>query len=91
MYRSLFSFVKNKIPRISSTEMVALRSGNTSLDRQILQGKVNFPVAPSVVHKFPEKKINDLFEKYDGSRVYPNDNNNKWINYLAKNNFFSFP
>lgn len=32
----LFNFVKSKIPRVSSTELVALRSGNTSLDRQIL-------------------------------------------------------
>ena len=90
MYRRLFSFVKNKIPKISTTEMVALRSGNTSLDRHILQGKVTFPPKPIVVNKFPQQKLDNLFNVYDNSQVYPNDNNNKWINYLAKNKFFSF-
>ena len=90
MYRSLFSFIKNKIPKISSTEMIALRSGNTSLDRHILQGKVIFPPKPTIVNKFPQDRIDNLFNVYDKSQVYPNNNNNKWINYLAKNKFFSF-
>jgi acyl-CoA dehydrogenase len=90
MYRSLFSFIKNKIPKISSTEMIALRSGNTSLDRHILQGKVIFPPKPTIVNKFPQDRIDNLFKVYDNSQVYPNNNNNKWINYLAKNKFFSF-
>jgi hypothetical protein len=41
--RRLFNFVKNKIPRISDTELIALRSGNTSLDRSILMGSFKFP------------------------------------------------
>ena len=65
MYRSLFKFVKNKIPRISSTELIALRSGNTSLDRQILQGKVNFPKKIEYTQKFPEDSLNELFDKFD--------------------------
>ena len=90
MYRYLFSIVKNKIPKISNTEMIALRSGNTSIDRHILQGKVIFPQKPIVNNKFPKEKIDNLLNTYDNSQVYPNDNNNKWINYLAKNKFFSF-
>ncbi|ALH23394.1 hypothetical protein ceV_488 [Chrysochromulina ericina virus CeV-01B] len=43
MYKKLFQYVKQKIPKISQTELIALRSGNTSLDRQILQGKIIFP------------------------------------------------
>ena len=35
MYRSLFQFVKKRIPRISDTEMIALQSGDTSIDRNI--------------------------------------------------------
>lgn len=30
MYRYLFKFIKQKIPKISSTELIALRSGTTS-------------------------------------------------------------
>ena len=90
MYRLLFRFVKNKIPRISETEMIALRSGNTSIDREILQGKINMPTKVTYPNKFPQNELNRLFSEFDGSRVYPNDNDNYWINYLAKNKYFSF-
>ena len=91
MIRSrLFNFVKNKIPKISPTELIALRSGNTSLDRSILMGKIEFPKKETIVNKFPENKLNELLSSYDGSRVYPNDNSNYWIDYLAKNKYFSF-
>ena len=43
MYQSLFNTVKKIIPRISETELIALRSGTVSLDRKIFQGKVNLP------------------------------------------------
>ncbi len=33
----LFDFVKSRIPKISNTELIALRSGNISIDRQILK------------------------------------------------------
>ena len=88
--RTLFNFIKNKIPKISSTELIALRSGNTSLDRSILLGKVKFPQKTNVINKFPESELNKLLNDYDGSRVYPNNNSNYWINYLAKNKYFSF-
>ena len=79
MYRLLFRFVKNKIPRISETEMIALRSGNTSIDREILQGKINMPTKVTYPNKFPQNELNRLFSEFDGSRVYPNDNDNYWI------------
>ena len=90
MYNILFKFVKNKIPKISPTELIALRSGNTSLDRDILKGKVNFPKKYKYNIKFPETKLNELFQKFDNTQIFPNNNNNKWINYLAKNKYFSF-
>ena len=43
MYSRLFKYVKNKLPRISDTEMIALKSGTVSIDRDILSGKINFP------------------------------------------------
>ena len=86
----LFNFVKNKIPKISSTELIALRSGNTSLDRSILLGKIKFPEKKTLENKFPKSKLNELLNTYDGTRVYPNNNSNYWINYLAKNKYFSF-
>ena len=95
MYRSFFKFVKQKIPKISPTELIALRSGNTSIDRQILQGKVILPSKPKYENKFPEILMTDLFKNFNQSnfedrKVFPNTNNNKWINHLASNKFFSF-
>ena len=90
MYKRLFSLIKRKIPKISDTELIALRSGNTSLDRSILEGKVIFPQKHIYKNKFPEDKLTTLFKKFDYKTVYPNDNNNKWINHLAQNKFFSF-
>ena len=91
MYRGLFNFVKRKIPKISETELIALRSGSTSLDRSILEGNVILPPKPNVaVNKFPNNEVESLLKNFDNTRVYPNDNNNKWIDHLAKNKYFSF-
>ena len=57
MYRLLFKFVKNKIPKISETELIALRSGNTSIDRDILLGKVNLPDKKIYDNKYKRKAI----------------------------------
>ena len=88
--KRLFNIIKSKIPKISSTELIALRSGNTSLDRTILQGNLTFPQNKELTNKFPVNKLNELFDSYDGTRIYPNNNSNYWINFLAKNKFFSF-
>tara|TARA_B100001121_G_scaffold309453_1_gene336354 strand:- start:16840 stop:18753 length:1914 start_codon:yes stop_codon:yes gene_type:complete len=90
MYRRLFNFVKNKIPRISDTELIALRSGDTSIDRQILNGKVDFPKIVNYKNKFPTDNLSRLGATFDNSHIYPNNNKNKWIKHLAKNKYFSF-
>jgi acyl-CoA dehydrogenase len=91
MYRPLFNFVKRRIPRISDTEMIALQSGDTSVDRSILQGKIGYPMAfDGNIHKFKEDTTNQLLRSFDGSRIYPNENNNHWIQRLAKEKYFSF-
>ena len=86
----IFKFAKSKVPKISPTELTALRSGNTSLDRQILQGKAKLPRLTKLPYRVPFGMLDDLFEKWDNSPVYPNKDNNKWVQYLAKNKFFSF-
>lgn len=94
----IFNSVKRIIPKISSSELVALKSGNTSIDRDILIGKFNFPKKPELLYKFPKNKLENLFREFyisqdvnpDDTKIYPNNNNNKWVNHLAKNKFFSF-
>ena len=90
MYKQIFKFVKNRIPKISETELIALRSGNTSIDREILQGKVNIPKIYNYENKFPKEVLNKLLLDFDNSVIYPNNNDNYWIDYLAKNKYFSF-
>ena len=77
MYRYLFNRVKRLIPRISDTELIALRSGTTSIDREIYQGSVN-------VNNFPKLNtdsrqleglrtgVNNLLSTYGDKNVYPN-------------------
>tara|TARA_Y100000992_G_C21273021_1_gene498052 strand:- start:2303 stop:4231 length:1929 start_codon:yes stop_codon:yes gene_type:complete len=89
MYRALFNFVKRKIPKISDTELIALRSGDVSIDRQILEGQVKLPKKELYNEIFPKEKLDNLLNNFDNTQLYPNDNNNKWIEYLAKEGFFS--
>ena len=42
MYRYLFNRFKKIIPKISETEIIALRSGGTSIDREIFRGKIDY-------------------------------------------------
>ncbi len=86
----LFDFVKSRIPKISNTELIALRSGNTSIDRQILNGSLCLPLQNKPPNKLPDKMISDLLDNFDNTPIFPNNNNNYWINYLADNKFFSF-
>ena len=88
--KRIFQFVKQKIPRISDTELIALRSGNTSLDRDIFKGIVTLPKKIQIENKLPENMVSDLLDHFDDSQIYPNDNNHYWVNYLAKQKFFCF-
>ena len=72
--RYIFKNVKKIIPRISPTELIALKSGDTSIDRDILSGKVDFKLKPHILEKkFPEEKLNDLISKYGNDIVFPSE------------------
>ena len=86
-----FNNVKRIIPKISDTELIALKSGTTSIDRDIFNGKVNYPKIISKETKFDTRKTDELLEKYgDIEKIFPN---NKWeeiVEHIGKNKFFSF-
>ena len=89
--RYIFKNVKKIIPRISPTELIALKSGDTSIDRDILSGKVDFKLKPHILEKkFPEEKLNDLISKYGNDIVFPSEKTTDIFNLLGKNKFFSF-
>ena len=87
-----FKKVKSIIPRISSTELIALRSGTTSLDKEIFSGKVKYP---SLIErgdlKFPQTKIDTLLAKYGHRQeIYPNAPYKDILRHIGEEKFLSF-
>jgi len=92
MYRFIFNRVKKIVPRISDTELIALRTGNTNLDRQIFSGQVILPEKTEVKknHNFDFNQVDNLLDKYGNNYSYPSDNYKDTLKFLSKNKFFSF-
>ena len=97
MYGQLFKFAKKLVPRISSTEMIALQSGTTSLDRQIFQGKVELPKKKDYGVKndrFIQQNVRELLYLYNeknsnDAKVYPSSTINSTLETMARLRFFS--
>lgn len=95
MYGSLFKYVKSIVPRISNTELIALRSGTTSVDRMIFEGKVNIPPLNTEENKkekqFLLTNVNNVIKKYRNvEQVYPNPNIKEILSTMSQNHFFGF-
>lgn len=93
MYRIIFKQLKKIVPKISETELIALNSGSTSIDREIFQGKVKLPNRkPSVVvdRKIKFQTVDSLLQKYGNKIVYPNTQARDIFNYLGQNKFLSY-
>ena len=97
MYRRIFNHVKSIIPKISETEITALKSGGVSIDREIFKGKVNYcqlykPIQKSIdqiSEKTMEKEMEDLLKTTGQNPIYPNTNIHYIMNYLGKKGFLS--
>ena len=90
-----FNFIKKIIPKISNTELTALRSGTTSIDREIFCGKVNLPNSNhsslnTIEKQFYDKSTN-ILNKYGDTPAFNHLNQNSDIvKDVAKQKFFSF-
>ena len=61
MYSILFNQVKKIIPRISQTELIALRTGTVSIDGDIFKGNVNTAnIKPNKSRFFDLNNVNKL-------------------------------
>jgi acyl-CoA dehydrogenase len=97
MYRILFNRVKKIIPNISETEIIALKSGGVSIDREIFQGKVDYKklynkkylYKPDIKENIFISKTNDLLLKFGENSIYPSKNINEIMKYLGTNGFLS--
>lgn len=87
----IFNNVKKIIPKISDTELIALKSGTTCIDRNIFEGKVNYPKPFIYEKKIDDEKVNNLLRKYGNEQcIYPNNKTQEIFNYIGKEKFLSF-
>jgi acyl-CoA dehydrogenase len=94
MYKSIFNRIKKIIPKISETEIIALKSGGTSIDRELFKGKINYcklfqPISKSNIPENMEKSINELLQKTGTHPIYPKNNIKDIMNDLGKKGFLS--
>jgi acyl-CoA dehydrogenase len=94
MYRKLLEISRKIIPSLSKTELIALKSGTTSIDRAIFNGYL--PIHPEIssddknVEKF-QNKLNHIFNKYGRDKVFTKKQyNSNIVDDLKNNNFLSF-
>jgi acyl-CoA dehydrogenase len=93
LYRRVFNVVKQIIPKISETEIIALKSGGVSIDRELFNGKVDYgklykPLLQSHEHHM-EDKVNNLLTTMGTENVYPRENIHKTMKHLGECGFLS--
>jgi acyl-CoA dehydrogenase len=97
MYKQLFRRVKAILPKISETEIIALKSGGVSIDREIFQGKINYKKLydSSSLQKLTTYERNyidstsKLLELFGQEKMYPSKNIDARLKYLGKKGYLS--
>ena len=97
MYKQLFNRVKRIIPKISETEIIALKSGGVSIDREIFKGSINYNKLLNYknINKITEDEqvfihsTNKLLKLFGQNNIYPSKNIKSIMDYLGKNGFLS--
>ncbi len=91
MYKYLFRNVKQIIPRISDTELIALKSGSTCIDQEIFNGYVKYPNYIEKEKKLENVVVDNLLQKYGNvEKIYPSDEYENIFKYIGENRFLSF-
>jgi acyl-CoA dehydrogenase len=94
LYKKIFNHVKKIIPKISETEIIALKSGGTSIDRYIFEGKMNYqnlfsPINKNTLSKKTEDDIYSLLKLTGENNIYPSKNINTFMKELGNRGFLS--
>lgn len=90
MYRFVFNQVRRIIPKISETEIIALKSGGVSIDRDIFKGKVDYtklysrPIENKSFSLW--KETDELLARVGSGNVYPNGINSV-MKYLGERGY----
>tara|TARA_A100001015_G_scaffold320433_1_gene446776 strand:- start:3036 stop:5030 length:1995 start_codon:yes stop_codon:yes gene_type:complete len=89
----LFSRIKSIVPKVSPTELIALRSGTVSIDRDIFNGYVNISSIKEkekVSPKFSQEVLTELLEKYKNEQtVFPSEKSKEIMDFVCSNKFLS--
>ena len=89
MYKFLFNNVKKIIPRISETEIIALKSGGISIDRELFRGRIDYKklFQKSVKSQDEEilKNTDNVLKKIGQQSMYPNSNLKNILSILGEN------
>lgn len=88
-YRMIFSHIKKIIPKISETEIIALRSGGSHIDREIFNGKIDYkklftPLTKTHTDAGEITKTEDILGKIGQTPVYPSENIKDIMRLLGK-------
>ena len=97
MYKALFNQVKKIIPKISETELIALRSGGVYIDRDIFSGKVNRnkliqsqPIKVLTSHENQVlNKVDKLLKDIGEKNCYPRSDIRNTLNKIGNSGLFS--
>jgi len=93
VYKRIFNIVKSIIPKISETEIIALKSGGVSIDRELFNGKIDYNKLYNPFLKISEdhmkKETNDLLNAVGTENIYPNKNIHKLMKQLGEKGFLS--
>lgn len=98
MYKVIFNRIKKIIPKISETEIIALKSGGTSIDRDLFMGAMNYrkllsPILSSHsknnVSQHMKNSVEELLKKTGSSPIYPGDGIKNIMSELGKKGFLS--
>ncbi len=90
MISKIFNIAKTLLPRISETEMIALRSGTVSVDRMIFQGKINYNQLPKYkqINSYPH--MNDILKTMPTTPLYNGKKDDELLKYLGSKGLFGF-
>ncbi len=94
MYRYIFNNIKKIIPKITETEIIALKSGGTSIDRELFKGRMDYnklfsPLKKSCIPSEINKNINEILERVGEKSIYPSKDIHEIMNFLGNKGFLS--
>jgi acyl-CoA dehydrogenase len=92
-YRRAFNIVRGIIPKISETEIIALKSGGVAIDRELFNGKVDYQkLYKPILRTFGEHmegETNDLLRSAGTENIYPNKKIGGLMKQLGEKGFLS--